>query len=91
MMKYRHKPHKVEAVLFTGNNIDEVVDFLKNQCHVHATKSWFANTVVFETRTNDCYTGTPNIAFPNQFIVRDGCLVFATDKEEFLSKYERVQ
>jgi hypothetical protein len=28
-MKYRHKPLVLEAVQFTGNNIDEIVQFVK--------------------------------------------------------------
>lgn len=40
-MKYRHKPLVVEAVHFTGNNIDEVVQFVKE---THALGVVWANS-----------------------------------------------
>ncbi len=80
--KYRKKPIIIEAVQWNGNNVDEVMSFIKNVASYNV-----------ELGTLDIQTleGTLTILMGDWIIkgVKDNFYVY--EREEFVATYERVK
>lgn len=82
-MRWRRRPLEVEAILFTGRNVDKVKQFIDPFILTRASDdSWFMHH-----REN----------LRNRFIVKKNFMIFKDDghihawpKELFLLEYERV-
>ena len=90
-MKWRRRSDEVEAILFTGDNIQEIKSFLED--------SWRVVFVEFQKCKDGQYLiwrvkkdGNLDIAFlfKNTFVVKCLDSIYLKDKKEFLSEYERV-
>lgn len=86
--QYRKKPVVIEAVQWTGENLDEIKEFVsdKEAVEFHAPERWFSASLTI---------GDPNISnrwmalYNGDYIVRrsDGSL-FAEEQYNFEMKYE---
>lgn len=90
-MKWRRRTYEVEAILFTGDNAQEIKSFLGDP--------WKVDLVDLDKPKDGRYfiwcvkkDGSMDITFlpKNKFVVK--CLeeFFVMDKEKFLSEYEKV-
>ena len=89
-MRWRRRPKEVEAILFTGDNINEITDFLKGFADVYYSDYEENSDVVDKSDRDDYETPVFDIS-PNDFVIKDGDKVDVKSKEEFLSEYERAQ
>ncbi len=89
-MRWRRRPYEVEAILFTGDNINEITDFLKGFADVYYS-DYEENYYVVDKSDRDDYETPVFDISPNDFVIKDGDKVDVKSKEEFLSEYERVQ
>lgn len=89
-MKWRQRPHEVEAILYTGDNINEIIDFLKGSADVYYS-DYEENYYAVDKSDRDDYETPIFDIFPNDFVIKDGSKVDVKNKKEFLSEYERVQ
>ena len=89
-MKWRQRPHEVEAILYTGDNINEIIDFLKGSDDVYYS-DYEENYYAVDKSDRDDYETPIFDIFPNDFVIKGDGKVDVKCKEEFLSEYERVQ
>lgn len=89
-MRWRRRPKEVEAILFTGDNINEITDFLKGFADVYYS-DYEENYYVVDKSDRDDYETPVFDISPNDFVIKDGDKVDVKSKEEFLSEYERAQ
>lgn len=89
-MRWRRKPKEIEAILFTGDNINEITDFLKGFADVYYS-DYEENYYVVDKSDRDDYETPVFDISPNDFVIKDGGKVDVKSKEEFLSEYERAQ
>ena len=87
-MKWRRRTYEVEAILFTGDNVKEIKHFLGNPWKVDLDNPKYGRCIIWCVKKD----GSMDITFlpKNKFVVK--CIegFFVMDKEEFLSKYEKV-
>lgn len=87
-MKWRRRPCEVEAILFTGDNAQEIKSFLGDPWKVDLDNSKYGGCIIWCVKKD----GSMDITFlpKNKFVVKcfEGFCVM--DKEKFLSEYEKV-
>lgn len=89
-MKWRRRAKEVEAILYTGDNINEIIDFLKGSADVYYS-DYEGNYYAVDKSDRDDYETPIFDIFPNDFIIKDGGKVDVKCKKDFLSEYERGQ
>lgn len=89
-MRWRRRAKEVEAILYTGDNINEIIDFLKGSADVYYS-DYEENYYVVDKSDRDDYETPVFDISPNDFVIKDGAKVDVKSKEEFLSEYERAQ
>lgn len=82
-MKWRRRPHEVEAILFTGDNLEEVEKFIfPYEVTPHALESdvyvIFFNKRIYSSFVKGC------------MVAKDRDRLTVWDKTKFLSEYEKV-
>lgn len=97
MARYRTKPFEIEAVQFTGENYDEVVDFVGHTLHTIEgsfpgfTRNYTDNPIGMEAKVYDFLHRTWVGVNANQWIIKGQKGEFyPCDPEIFEAKYERV-
>ncbi len=87
-MKWRRRPYEVEAIFFTGDNAQELKSFLGDPWKVDLANPKYGRCIIWCVKKD----GSMDITFlpKNKFVVKCFEGFFVMDKEEFLSKYEKV-
>lgn len=87
-MRWRRRSREVEAILFTGDNAQEIKNFLGNPWKVDLDKPKDGRCIIWCVKKD----GSMDVTFlpKNKFVVKclEGFCVM--DKEKFLSEYEKV-
>lgn len=75
---YTRKPYKVDAVQWTGNNLDEIRKFVNKQCDVHHYTDPKLTPKIFIDMLD------------NVVVVNEGDYIYRTDKSDgfYISKAE---
>ena len=89
MVKWRRRPHEVEAILFTGNNLAEIEKFLGVPWKVDLANPKDGRYLVWWAGKHGRVG--ENFLFKNQYVFKYDGNVYVRNKDEFLSEYERVQ
>lgn len=96
-MKFRTKPFEIEAVQFTGDNYDEVVDFVGNTVHTVEgsfpgfTRDYKYGAPEFPAKVYDYLHNTWVGVAEGQWIIRgQKGEYYPCDPEIFEAKYEPV-
>lgn len=87
-MKWRRRTYEVEAILFTGDNAQEIKSFLGEPWKVDLYEPKDGRYLIWREKKN----GSMDLTFlvKNQFVVKSSEGFCLMDKEKFLSEYERV-
>ena len=80
--KYKTKPEIIEAIEFTGDNLEEIEKWMP----IHITT--LANGFIIDSR-DTCKYGD-NMALKGDFIVKDNGCYFVCTSKFFHEKYEEV-
>ena len=78
LKKYRTKPHEVEAIQWTGQNTEEVLEFLQDKYYVS-----YDGDLVIVTKQGKA------IAVKNDYIVKDNGF-YPCNAKEFVERYELI-
>ena len=83
-MKWRRRPHEVEAMLYTGNNLEEVNKFVFP--YEVAPHELMPDMYMISFNNRPC-----DLLIKGWVVAKDRDRITVWDKQKFLSEYERVQ
>lgn len=89
-MRWRRRPYEVEAILFTGDNAQEIKSFLGDPWRVDLvdlTKPKDGRYLIWCVKKDGSMD--INYLLKNKFVVKCSGGFCIRDKEEFLSEYEK--
>jgi len=90
-MRYRKKPVIIEALLWKGDNLDDIIDFCAGQATYEGMASG-TGKIVIETLESDKKIGTRHAASIGDYIIRGIKGEFYPCKPDiFEATYERVE
>lgn len=83
-MKWRRRPYEVEAMLYTGDNLEEVNKFVSP--YEVAPHELMPDMYMISFNNRPC-----DLLIKGWVVAKDRDRITVWDKQKFLSEYERVQ